>query len=78
MLWIIEQGIYLVPTHRLCTHTYTHIYPPPPPHTHTQMYPNSIHITAVLVEYDTSMGRTNRGVTTSWLKKLMQQSSNGK
>ncbi|XP_076364602.1 cytochrome P450 reductase isoform X1 [Tachypleus tridentatus] len=33
-----------------------------------KMYPDSIHLTAVLVEYDTPTGRINRGVATSWLK----------
>ena len=42
-----------------------------------QLHPNSIHITAVLVEYQTTSGRTNRGVTTSWLKKLQKQVNNG-
>jgi len=42
-----------------------------------QMYPNSIHITALLVEYKTSTGRTNRGVTTSWLKTLQKRVNNG-
>jgi len=41
------------------------------------MYPNSIHITALLVEYKTSTGRTNRGVTTSWLKTLQKRVNNG-
>ena len=34
------------------------------------MHAASVHITAVLVEYQTKAGRTNRGVTTSWLKRL--------
>ena len=42
-----------------------------------QMYPHSIHITALLVEYKTSTGRTNRGVTTSWLKTLQKRVNNG-
>ncbi|XP_076817473.1 NADPH--cytochrome P450 reductase-like [Clavelina lepadiformis] len=33
-----------------------------------KMHPTSIHICAVLVEYDTSSGRTNLGVATNWLK----------
>ena len=45
--------------------------------THSQMYPNSIHITAVLVEYETRTGRTNRGVATSWLKRQQNISTNG-
>lgn len=34
-----------------------------------KMYPNSIHITAVLVEYKTPVGRQAKGVATSWLKE---------
>lgn len=34
----------------------------------SQLHPTSIHITAVVVEYKTPTGRTNKGVTTSWLK----------
>ncbi|XP_017485883.1 PREDICTED: NADPH--cytochrome P450 reductase-like [Rhagoletis zephyria] len=34
-----------------------------------KLYPDSIHITAVVVEYETKTGRTNRGVATSWLKE---------
>lgn len=34
-----------------------------------KLHPSSIHITAVVVEYKTSTGRINRGVTTSWLKE---------
>ncbi|XP_015190059.1 PREDICTED: NADPH--cytochrome P450 reductase isoform X2 [Polistes dominula] len=34
-----------------------------------KLYPNSIHITAVVVEYKTPTGRINKGVTTSWLKE---------
>lgn len=34
----------------------------------SKMYPNSVHITAVLVEYQTNTGRTTKGVATSWLK----------
>lgn len=33
-----------------------------------KMYPTSIHITAVLVEYTTPTGRQNKGVATQWLK----------
>lgn len=33
-----------------------------------QLYPNSIHITAVLVEYTTRVGRKAKGVATSWLQ----------
>ncbi|XP_043272272.1 NADPH--cytochrome P450 reductase isoform X2 [Venturia canescens] len=35
----------------------------------SKLYPTSVHITAVVVEYKTPTGRTNRGVTTSWLKQ---------
>ena len=41
------------------------------------MYPGSVHITAVLVEYQTRTGRTNRGVATSWLKRLQRRMENG-
>lgn len=34
-----------------------------------QLHPTSIHITAVVVEYKTPTGRTNKGVTTNWLKE---------
>ncbi|XP_069672072.1 NADPH--cytochrome P450 reductase [Periplaneta americana] len=34
-----------------------------------KVYPTTVHITAVLVEYDTPTGRTNKGVATSWLAK---------
>ncbi|XP_071848148.1 NADPH--cytochrome P450 reductase-like [Apostichopus japonicus] len=33
-----------------------------------KLYPNSIHITAVLVEYTTRVGRKAKGVATSWLQ----------
>nr|CAD7605453.1 unnamed protein product [Timema genevievae] len=32
-----------------------------------KVYPNSVHVTAVLVEYETPTGRTNKGVATTWL-----------
>lgn len=32
-----------------------------------KLYPNTVHITAVLVEYDTPTGRRNQGVATTWL-----------
>ena len=35
-----------------------------------KLYPNSIHITAVIVEYTTPTGRINKGVTTTWLKNM--------
>ncbi|XP_020298213.1 NADPH--cytochrome P450 reductase isoform X2 [Pseudomyrmex gracilis] len=34
-----------------------------------KLYPNSVHITAVVVEYKTPTGRINKGVTTTWLKE---------
>lgn len=34
-----------------------------------KLYPTSIHITAVVVEYKTPTGRINKGVTTTWLKE---------
>ncbi|XP_018597629.2 NADPH--cytochrome P450 reductase-like isoform X3 [Scleropages formosus] len=33
-----------------------------------KVHPNSIHICAVVVEYETKTGRTNKGVATNWLK----------
>ncbi|UYV65642.1 POR, partial [Cordylochernes scorpioides] len=38
--------------------------------------PDAIHITAVLIEYQTQTGRTNRGVATSWLQTKLP-SENG-
>lgn len=32
-----------------------------------QLYPTTVHITAVKVEYTTPTGRLNKGVATSWL-----------
>jgi NADPH-ferrihemoprotein reductase len=32
-----------------------------------KLYPNTVHITAVVVEYDTPTGRHNKGVATTWL-----------
>ncbi|XP_044754786.1 NADPH--cytochrome P450 reductase isoform X2 [Coccinella septempunctata] len=34
-----------------------------------KLYPDSVHITAVVVEYETPTGRTNKGVATTWLKQ---------
>ncbi|XP_073471314.1 NADPH--cytochrome P450 reductase isoform X2 [Aquarana catesbeiana] len=34
----------------------------------SKVHANSIHICAVLVEYETKTGRTNKGVATNWLK----------
>lgn len=36
-----------------------------------QVHPNSIHICAVVVEYETKTGRTNKGVATNWLKNKL-------
>jgi NADPH-ferrihemoprotein reductase len=33
-----------------------------------KVYPDSIHLTAVLIEYNTPTNRVNKGVATSWLK----------
>jgi hypothetical protein len=41
-----------------------------------QVYPDSVHITAVLVEYTTPTGRLTKGVATSWLKA--KQPDNGR
>ncbi|RWS02998.1 NADPH-cytochrome P450 reductase-like protein [Dinothrombium tinctorium] len=41
-----------------------------------KLYPDSIHITAVLVEYTTPAGYVNKGVATSWLKNK-QPNMNG-
>lgn len=38
-----------------------------------KLYPNSVHITAVVVEYETPTGRTNKGVATTWLKQKIPQ-----
>lgn len=35
-----------------------------------QLHPNTVHITAVVVQYKTSSGRVNDGVATSWLSKM--------
>nr|XP_027203327.1 NADPH--cytochrome P450 reductase-like [Dermatophagoides pteronyssinus] len=37
-----------------------------------KFYPDSVHITAVVVEYETKTSRINKGVTTSWLKEHKQ------
>ncbi|XP_064619119.1 NADPH--cytochrome P450 reductase-like [Lineus longissimus] len=41
-----------------------------------KLYPTSIHVTAVLVEYKTRVGRQAKGVATSWLK--LKQPGNDK
>ncbi|XP_077063679.1 P450 (cytochrome) oxidoreductase b [Siphateles boraxobius] len=37
----------------------------------SKVHPNSIHICAVVVEYETKTGRVNKGVATNWLKNKM-------
>lgn len=37
----------------------------------SKVHPNSIHICAVVVEYQTKTGRVNKGVATNWLKNKM-------
>uniref|UniRef100_A0A673N232 NADPH--hemoprotein reductase n=1 Tax=Sinocyclocheilus rhinocerous TaxID=307959 RepID=A0A673N232_9TELE len=37
----------------------------------SKVHPNSIHICAVVVEYETKTGRVNKGVATNWLKSKM-------
>ena len=34
----------------------------------SRIHPDHIHITGVVVEYQTTTGRTNKGVCTTWLK----------
>lgn len=36
-----------------------------------KVYPTTVHITALLVQYETPTGRTNKGVATSWLATKM-------
>ncbi|XP_076045478.1 cytochrome P450 reductase [Oratosquilla oratoria] len=36
----------------------------------SKVYPSSIHITAVVVKYETPTGRTNHGVATTWLHNM--------
>uniref|UniRef100_A0A803VEP5 NADPH--hemoprotein reductase n=1 Tax=Ficedula albicollis TaxID=59894 RepID=A0A803VEP5_FICAL len=38
-----------------------------------KVHPNSIHICAVTVEYETKTGRLNKGVATNWLKSKVPQ-----
>ncbi|XP_045475185.1 NADPH--cytochrome P450 reductase isoform X2 [Harmonia axyridis] len=38
-----------------------------------KLYPNSVHITAVVVQYKTPTGRVNKGVATTWLKEKIPQ-----
>ncbi|XP_067393898.1 NADPH--cytochrome P450 reductase [Emydura macquarii macquarii] len=42
----------------------------------SKVHPNSIHICAVVVEYETKTGRMNKGVATTWLKNKVP-SENG-
>uniref|UniRef100_A0A8C9Z4Y0 NADPH--cytochrome P450 reductase n=1 Tax=Sander lucioperca TaxID=283035 RepID=A0A8C9Z4Y0_SANLU len=37
----------------------------------SKVHPNSIHICAVVVEYETATGRINKGVATNWLKNKL-------
>ncbi|XP_054022946.1 NADPH--cytochrome P450 reductase [Dryobates pubescens] len=41
----------------------------------SKVHPNSIHICAVAVEYETKTGRLNRGVATTWLKNKVPRES---
>ena len=34
-----------------------------------KLYPNTVHVTAVLVQYETKSGRVNKGVATTFLKQ---------
>ncbi|KAJ7309012.1 hypothetical protein JRQ81_008297 [Phrynocephalus forsythii] len=42
----------------------------------SKVHPNSVHICAVVVEYETKTGRVNKGVATNWLKNK-QPNDNG-
>lgn len=44
---------------------------------HPQVHPNSVHICAVAVEYETKTGRINKGVATSWLRAKEPAGENG-
>ena len=44
---------------------------------HPQVHPNSVHICAVVVEYETKIGRINTGVATSWLRAKEPAGDNG-
>ncbi|MEQ2180217.1 hypothetical protein GOODEAATRI_033591, partial [Goodea atripinnis] len=37
----------------------------------SKVHPNSIHICAVVVEYETKTGRVNKGVATNWMKNKL-------
>lgn len=43
-----------------------------------QVHPNSVHICAVAVEYETKSGRVNKGVATSWLRAKEPAGENGR
>uniref|UniRef100_A0A5F8HET2 NADPH--hemoprotein reductase n=1 Tax=Monodelphis domestica TaxID=13616 RepID=A0A5F8HET2_MONDO len=43
----------------------------------SKVHPNSIHICAVVVEYETKSGRLNKGVATNWLKAKEPALDNG-
>ncbi|EEB11242.1 NADPH--cytochrome P450, putative [Pediculus humanus corporis] len=42
-----------------------------------KLYPTSVHVTAVLVQYETPTNRVNKGVATSWLKTLVPAGGEG-
>ncbi|MXQ82680.1 hypothetical protein E5288_WYG009672 [Bos mutus] len=43
----------------------------------SKVHPNSVHICAVAVEYETKTGRINKGVATSWLRAKEPAGENG-
>ncbi|CAG2174762.1 unnamed protein product, partial [Oppiella nova] len=42
-----------------------------------KLHPDSVHVTAVVVEYETGTNRVNKGVATNWLKAKLPGSDNG-
>ncbi|XP_041948539.1 NADPH--cytochrome P450 reductase-like isoform X3 [Alosa sapidissima] len=42
-----------------------------------KVHPSSVHICAVVVEYSTSAGRTNKGVATTWLRNKVPAHASG-
>ncbi|XP_029076443.1 NADPH--cytochrome P450 reductase isoform X1 [Monodon monoceros] len=44
----------------------------------SKVHPNSVHICAVAVEYETQSGRVNKGVATSWLRAKEPSGENGR
>ncbi len=42
----------------------------------SRVHPESIHITGVVVEYETKTGRTNKGVATTWLRPMVPSEDN--